>query len=307
MLKKSLIIVLSLWVSASFAQAPKVLNITYVKSPFNVQCMAMKERGTLEKALASDGVKVRWIPIKGGVNQIRGMAAGEIDMACAMNTSTLLIANATENTIVAVDGVARPTKAFAIAASTDIKTVQGLKGKTVVGPKGTLAHHMLLAALKKAGLNASDVNFISMNFPASLRALLVGRADAVLVTASGLLTAKKEKMNVLTTADGLMNAHLMLTARADFAKQSPEVVTKVIKANREALRWSQTNKDEALALGAKVHDISIADAKTLYSWMDFYEGISPDIQNDLEDTQAFLLNEGMMRGPVSVESLIWRP
>ena len=44
------------------------------------------------------------------------MAAGEIDMVAAMNTSTLLIANSAGNRIVIVDGVAHPDDTFAIMA-----------------------------------------------------------------------------------------------------------------------------------------------------------------------------------------------
>lgn len=65
---------------------PQQLNITYVKAPFNIQNIVMKNQGLLEKEFAKEGIKINWIPIKAGLNQVRGMAAGEIDMVAAMNT-----------------------------------------------------------------------------------------------------------------------------------------------------------------------------------------------------------------------------
>ena len=123
---KKILALISLWffaVAAYAAQWPQQLNITYVKAPFNIQNMVMKKQQLLEKEFEKEGIRINWIPIKAGINQVRGMAAGEIDMVAAMNTSTLLIANSAGNKILIVDGVAHPDETFAIMASPAIKTV----------------------------------------------------------------------------------------------------------------------------------------------------------------------------------------
>ena len=72
------------------------------------------------------------------------MAAGEIDMVAAMNTTTLMIANSVGNRIVIVGGVAHPDETFAVVAKPNIaKEISDLKGKTIVGPKGTVLHYLL--------------------------------------------------------------------------------------------------------------------------------------------------------------------
>ena len=123
---KKILALISLWlfaVAAYAAEWPQQLNITYVKAPFNIQNMVMKKQQLLEKEFEKEGIQINWIPIKAGINQVRGMAAGEIDMVAAMNTSTLLIANSAGNKILIVDGVAHPDETFAIMASPAIKTV----------------------------------------------------------------------------------------------------------------------------------------------------------------------------------------
>ena len=263
---------------------PQQLNITYVKAPFNIQNIVMKNQGLLEKEFAKEGIKINWIPIKAGLNQVRGMAAGEIDMVAAMNTSTLLIANSVGNRIVIVDGVAHPDDTFAIMAKPEVKNIVDLKGRQVVGPKGTVLHHLLSAALKSSGIEMKDVKWVSMNLPASLTTLLGGRADAALLAAGGILAAEKAGFHALVKAKGLIETNLVLAARADFAKEYPDVVRRVAKVNREAQE----------------------DAAKLFEWSHFYSDLTQKDIDALQNSQRFLLEQKMMNRSVDINTLIFK-
>lgn len=284
---------------------PQQLNITYVKAPFNIQNIVMKNQGLLEKEFAKEGIKINWIPIKAGLNQVRGMAAGEIDMVAAMNTSTLLIANSAGNRIVIVDGVAHPDDTFAIMAKPEVKNIVDLKGRQVVGPKGTVLHHLLSAALKSSGIEMKDVKWVSMNLPASLTTLLGGRADAALLAAGGILAAEKAGFHALVKAKGLIETNLVLAARADFAKEYPDVVRRVAKVNREALQWALTNKPQAIALGAKELQLSKEDAAKLFEWSHFYSDLTQKDIDALQNSQRFLFEQKMMNRSVDINTLIF--
>lgn len=284
---------------------PQQLNITYVKAPFNIQNIVMKSQGLLEKEFAEEGIKINWIPIKAGLNQVRGMAAGEIDMVAAMNTSTLLIANSAGNRIVIVDGVAHPDDTFAIVAKPEVKNIVDLKGRQIVGPKGTVLHHLLSAALKSSGVEMKDVNWVSMNLPASLTTLLGGRADAALLAAGGILAAEKAGFHALVKAKGLIETNLVLAARGDFAKEYPDVVRRVAKVNREALQWALTNKPQAIALGAKELQLSKEDAAKLFEWSHFYSDLTQKDIDALQNSQRFLLEQKMMNRSVDINTLIF--
>lgn len=284
---------------------PQQLNITYVKAPFNIQNIVMKNQGLLEKEFAKEGIKINWISIKAGLNQVRGMAAGEIDMVAAMNTSTLLIANSVGNRIVIVDGVAHPDDTFAIMAKPEVKNIVDLKGRQVVGPKGTVLHHLLSAALKSSGIEMKDVKWVSMNLPASLTTLLGGRADAALLAAGGILAAEKAGFHALVKAKGLIETNLVLAARADFAKEYPDVVRRVAKVNREALQWALTNKPQAIALGAKELQLSKEDAAKLFEWSYFYSDLTQKDIDALQNSQRFLLEQKMMNRSVDINTLIF--
>lgn len=285
---------------------PQQLNITYVKAPFNIQNIVMKNQGLLEKEFAKEGIKINWIPIKAGLNQVRGMAAGEIDMVAAMNTSTLLIANSAGNRIVIVDGVAHPDDTFAIVAKPEVKNIVDLKGRQIVGPKGTVLHHLLSAALKSSGIEMKDVKWVSMNLPASLTTLLGGRADAALLAAGGILVSEKAGFHVLAKAKGLIETNLVLAARGDFAKEYPDVVRRVAKVNREALQWALTNKSQAIALGAKELQLSKEDAAKLFEWSHFYSDLTQKDIDALQNSQRFLLEQKMMNRSVDINTLIFK-
>ncbi|MCR8920375.1 ABC transporter substrate-binding protein [Parasutterella secunda] len=284
---------------------PQQLNITYVKAPFNIQNIVMKSQGLLEKEFAEEGIKINWIPIKAGLNQVRGMAAGEIDMVAAMNTSTLLIANSAGNRIVIVDGVAHPDDTFAIVAKPEVKNIVDLKGRQIVGPKGTVLHHLLSAALKSSGVEMKDVNWVSMNLPASLTTLLGGRADAALLAAGGILAAEKAGFHALVKAKGLIETNLVLAARGDFAKEYPDVVRRVAKVNRQALQWALSNKSQAIALGAKELQLSKEDAAKLFEWSHFYSDLTQKDIDALQNSQRFLLEQKMMNRSVDINTLIF--
>ena len=284
---------------------PQQLNITYVKAPFNIQNIVMKNQGLLEKEFAKEGIKINWIPIKAGLNQVRGMAAGEIDMVAAMNTSTLLIANSAGNRIVIVDGVAHPDDTFAIVAKPEVKNIVDLKGRQIVGPKGTVLHHLLSAALKSSGVEMKDVNWVSMNLPASLTTLLGGRADAALLAAGGILAAEKAGFHALVKAKGLIETNLVLAARGDFAKEYPDVVRRVAKVNRQALQWALSNKSQAIALGAKELQLSTEDAAKLFEWSHFYSDLTQKDIDALQNSQRFLLEQKMMNRSVDINTLIF--
>lgn len=285
---------------------PQKLNITYVKAPFNIQNIVMKNQGLLEKEFVKEGIKINWIPIKAGLNQVRGMAAGEIDMVAAMNTSTLLIANSVGNRIVIVDGVAHPDDTFAIMAKPEVKNIVDLKGRQVVGPKGTVLHHLLSAALKSSGVEMKDVNWVSMNLPASLTTLLGGRADAALLAAGGILAAEKAGFHALVKAKGLIETNLVLAARGDFAKEYPDIVRRVAKVNRQALQWALSNKSQAIALGAKELQLSKEDAAKLFEWSHFYSDLTQKDIDALQSSQRFLLEQKMMNRSVDINTLIFK-
>ena len=102
----------------------------------------------LENAFKAEGVKINWRVINSGAIQGQAMASGDLDFSAVMNTASVLMAAGAGNSIRIASGVGHPQKIFAIIGKpgTDY-SIKDLKGKKVVGPKGTVLHQLLVAEL----------------------------------------------------------------------------------------------------------------------------------------------------------------
>ena len=291
--------------SAVAGAMPEKVTIVYVKAPFNLQNMVMKQKGLLEKAFAKDGVRVEWKSINSGAQQAQAMAAGSVDVSAVMNTASLLMANGSGNPIRVATGVSHPADTFAIVGKPGAKlSIKDLKGKKVAGPRGTVLHQLLVAALVKNDMNASDVEFLSMDPTSAMSAVTSGRVDAALLAASLIIKSEKAGCRVITTARDLVNVNLVMTTSEKFAKAYPEALEKIVRVERETLAWIRSHWDEAVAIGAKEHGISLEDASRLAKWSNYYDTVSAADVKSLRDDQAFLLENGLMRAPVDVDKLV---
>lgn len=305
-MKKTLLISAIALAFAGFAfAAPKEINIAYVKAPFNLQNMVMKDQKMLEKEFEKDGIKINWHDITSGAKQTQAMAAGALDVSGTMNTASLLLANAAGNPVKIATGIAHPTKVFAIVGKpgSDYK-VSDLKGKTVVGPKGTVLHQTLVAALVKNNIDPKDVNFINMDIPKGMTAMMAGKVDAALIAASGIIKANQGGAKTITTAEGYTQPNLVMTVSGKFAQENPEIVDRLVKVNRQALQWIKDHKEKALEIGAREHGISKENAAQLADWSNYYDTLSDKDLKELEADQDFLFDQGMMPRKINIKDVV---
>lgn len=292
--------------AASVSAAPiKELNISYVKPPFVLQLLVMKDHKMLEKEFAKDGIKINWHNMGTSPEAAHAMAAGSLDIAGNMNTAALLMLNAEGLPVRVLTGTAHPTSNFAIVSKPGTTlTVKDLKGKQVVGPKGTFLHQLLVAALEKEGLKESDVHFISMGIPKALGTVVAGKADAGLVASAALIKANKAGAKTIVNADGLVDPTLIMTTTEKFAKEHPDVVARVKKVYDQSLEWIRKNPEKAAEMGAQEHGISVEAAKTLMERSHYFSKWSKKDTEDLKTNEKFLRDNGMMRKDVDVNTLI---
>ncbi len=260
----------------------ETLNISYVRSPFNLQMMVMKEHGILDKEMAKQNVDVKWHEITSGAKQAQALASGDLHIAGVMNTASVLMANGANNPVRVIAGVSRPTDTFAIVgAKGGPKSVADLKGKKIAGPKGTVLHQTLVAALVKENMTIQDVEFIQMGLPQAFAALQSGQIDAALLAAGFVINAEKDGANVITTATGLVVPKLVMASSETIINQHPNWIEAARKAHDDAAKWIKNNPQEAIELGAKLQQISIEDAKKLYDWAHFTQRLNEEDMKSL--------------------------
>lgn len=297
---------ITLATGAAIAAEPlKEINISYVESPFNLQTIVMRKQELLEKEFAADGVKINWHSINSGAQQAQAMAAGSLDIGGVMNTTSVLLANAGGNPVLIAAGVSRPAGTFAILGKAGGPTsIEELKGKTVVGPRGTVLHQLLAAALASKGMTLSDVEFIGMDLPKAQAALVAGQVDAALLAASLKIKAEAAGAHVIATADGLVNPVLVMGVAKAFADAHPEAVSRVQRVEKEATAWVLAHLDEATAIGAEAQGISLEDGKKLAAWGGFTDTLTAKDVASIKEDLKFLTDNDMLKGTVDVEALM---
>lgn len=285
--------------------APDQINIAYVKDPFNLQNIVMKQHQSLEKEFQKDGIKINWVSINSGAQQAQAMAAGSLDVSAVMNTASLLMANGAGNKVLVATGVARPTQVFAVVgkAGQQMK-IEDLKGKKVAGPKGTVLHQVLVAALKSKGMSINDVEFIQMDPGKAYAALMGKHVDAALLAASLIIKSNQAGAKTVVTADGLVNPLLVMAVSEKFAKENSALLERIVKVHRQTTKWIYENYDQAIAMGAKEAGVSLQDADKLAKWSHYFDVITDEDLQSLKSDQAFLLANDMMQNKVNTDQLV---
>jgi len=284
---------------------PQTVNISYIITPFNLQIMVMKEKGMLEQAFAPLGVNVRWHNINSGPAQTMAMAAGSLDIAPAINSASVILANAAGNPVQIAALICRPKQTFALMVGPNgPRTIRELRGKTVAGAKGSVLHQMLIAALLKEGMKASDVKFIQMDINEARSALLANRVDAALQTSSLIIRNEEAGMRTLFTADGYINPLLFTAVRPAFAKSYPELLQVYLDVQNKAYDWIIANPKEAVELGSRIHQISTEDGMKLYNWNGFAKTMTEEDVKSLDADVDFLFQQKMIEKKIDPKTFI---
>lgn len=291
--------------NAPVSKNPTGITITYVKAPLNVPSIVEKKLGSFEKEFAKDNITVTFPEITVGSKQTEAMAAGSLDFAhCLGGTSAILAAaNGVDLKIIAI--YSRAPKAFVVLTKgAAIQNIADLKGKKVAGPKGTILHQLILAALAKNSMKPDDIEFISMDLPSSSAALMNGSVDAALSAGPDAVRAEKAGARILTTGEGLVEATIVTAVRGEFLQKYPELVKRFLSVHTAALSHIKTNTEEALKMTAAETGLPMEAVKQMYPWYDFDATIKPSDIQELKRTQDFLVQNGMLKKTIEIEKII---
>lgn len=282
------------------------INLTYVKSPLNVPSIIQKQDDLFGKEFKKDNIKVNFHEITTGPEQTQALAAGEIDFLHALGGTSALIAASNGVELKILNTYSRSPKGFMILTNNgSIKSAADLAGKKVAGPKGTILHQVLIAALDKEGLSMDDVEFINMGIPEASAALADGSVDAALIAGPAALKAMKSGSKLVANGEGLVDGIIVTAVSTDFAEKHPEIVERFMKVEEETLEYVNNNFDEAMEKVAKEVDLSVEETKELYAWYDFSLDITDKDISSLEDTQNFLIKNGLQEKKVDIKELIY--
>ncbi|MGV7030969.1 aliphatic sulfonate ABC transporter substrate-binding protein [Methylobacterium symbioticum] len=221
------------------AEDPKEIRLDW--ATYNPVGLVLKEKGFLEEALASRGIKVRWVQSLGSNKALEFLNAGAIDFGSAAGAAAL-VARINGNPIKAVYAFSRPEwTALVTRKDTGIAKPADLKGKRVAVTRGTDPHIFLIRALQSAGLTERDAKLVLLQHPDGRTALDRGDVDAWAGLDPMMAAAEIENGDLLFYRDAAANTWGLLDVREEFARAHPDLVRTVIAAYERARAYALAN------------------------------------------------------------------
>ncbi|MGN1024152.1 MAG: ABC transporter substrate-binding protein [Lachnospiraceae bacterium] len=139
-----------------------------------------------------------------------------------------------------------------LVATSDITTVQDLKGKTVATQLYSVDHMLLLTMLDQNGMSQDDINLVDMSIQEAGSAFISGQCDAACIWDPYFSQAKEAGGNVLfSTADNPDLITDVLGASAEICDEHPEVVQALVQSFFDAVDYYNENTDDAVAIMAE--------------------------------------------------------
>jgi len=285
--------------------AVDVINISYVKLPLNVPSIVEKKLELFEKEFGKDGIKVAFPEITEGPKMTEALAAGSLDFCNALGGTSAILAAANGVDLKVIGIYSRAPKAFTIMTKDDgITSIKDLKGKKIAGPKGTILHQLLLAALSQNQMNIEDVEYINMSIPQAVTALNSNNVDAALVAGPAVPQAIDAGGRIITTGEGLLDATIVIAVRGDFLREHPDLVKRYMKVHNKSLEYITEHPEEVYKMAAEETGISKENVVTMLDWYDFNPDITEKDIEELEKTQDFLLENDMLKQPIKISDII---
>jgi sulfonate transport system substrate-binding protein len=272
--------------------------------------IVLQVSGALEKRLAPQGLDIEWREFPGGPQLLEALNGGSLDFGITGEAPPVFAqAAGVPFVYVGVDKPAPAGEAILVAKDSPIHTVADLKGKRVAFNKGSNVHYLVVAALEKAGLHASDIEPIYLA-PADGRAAFErGSVDAWAIWdpyyAAGQAATKAR---VLADGTGIAKNPQFYLAARDFAKSQPALLRTILEEIAKTDSWAATHQAEVAQLlaphtGLPIEILNVALARLGY-------GVAP-LDADIVANQQLIADTfykaGLIPKAIAVRDAVWNP
>lgn len=292
------------WLPAAVhAAPPKEVRLDYAY--YAPTSLVLKQQGLLEKALAPQGIAVKWTFSQGSNRSLEYLNGGSTDFASTAGLAAVLSrANGAPINTVYVAG--RPEwTALVVPKDSPVQSLADLKGKKVAATKGTDPFLFLLQSLQKAGLDKNDVEIVHLQHPDGRVALERGDVQAWAGLDPLMAASELQAGSRLLYRNRDFNSYSVLSVTEKFAKEQPELIKQVIAAYEQARQWAIANPDALAQLLADEAKLPLEVAKLQLSRTDF-SNPQPGAEHikALKASAPILLDEQLVRPGTDVAQVV---
>jgi sulfonate transport system substrate-binding protein len=289
------------------AAQSKIVRIGIQKG---VTLFILRDRHTLEPALAPLGVGVTWKEFPAGPQLLEALNVGAIDFGVTGEAPPIFAQAAGAPLVyVGVQPSSPRGEAIFVPKDSAIRDLADLKGKRVALNKGSNVHYLLVRALESTGLRLSDIRPVYLP-PADARAAFEqGSVDAWVIWDPFLAAALDGTgARLLKDGTGLAPNRQYLLASRPLVSAQPDVVRTILTELDKVDHWVAANQSEAATLLSPSMGLPVRVLEASLSRTGFGIGpVTPEIaadQQKIADTFAAL---GLIPARIDVGSAVWNP
>lgn len=248
--------------STAWAADPSVkqLRIGYQKASVNL--VIAKQQKLFEQEFPN--AKISWNEFPGGPQILEALAVGSIDIGATGDTPPVYAQAGNKPLHYFAYETAKPlASAILVPSNSKITQLSQLKGKRIGVHRGSSSHYLLVQAVRKAGLQWTDIQPIWLS-PADARAAFQkGAIDAWAIWDPYYASAQMEdKAKVLASGKGLSPNYTFYLASGDLVKNYPQALKGIIKQVNVADKWVQSNKAATATLFAQSTGLKLNVSQT---------------------------------------------
>jgi NitT/TauT family transport system substrate-binding protein len=208
----------------------------------------------------AEGLDVDVIRGYGAADAVKRIAAGTITFGTG-DTGALVISRAQGIKVKAVGMVyGKAPYVLWIRKDAGVKTPKDLEGKTIGSAAGSVVRLLFPAFAKLAGVDASRVNWATIDAPSHFPMLFSKRVDAVIDYIVGLPTVTKRgkeagvEIQPMLYADYGLNIYSnAVMVREEMLAEKPDVIRKMLRATYRGFEDALRNPAEAAKIVKRRH------------------------------------------------------
>jgi ABC-type nitrate/sulfonate/bicarbonate transport system substrate-binding protein len=246
--------------------------------------------------------------ISGGSEAAAATVSGQLDMGCYGTPILILLSRG--GALKIIGAPANKNLDYELFATSDIKTVEELKGKTVaVGAPGTGGHQQFLRIITAHGLSQDDLEILGSGGSDPALLLSSGRIQAVITRSDVSAKLESEGIgHVLASSKDYYDTyqHSYIYATDAFIKEHPDTIVNYLKALRESYDYSRTHLEELVAKGAEIMNMNEKAVRNFFE-KDFERwDLSLSLSDEgIENAIAFLKSIGDIEDTVKFDKATW--
>jgi sulfonate transport system substrate-binding protein len=282
------------------------LRIGYQKGSFTL--VLARGLGLVEKQLP--GTAVSWVEFPAGPQLLEALAVGSVDIGSTGDSPPVFAQAAGKDLLYVGAEPPKPTSsAILVRHDAPIRTLADLKGKRIALQKGSSAHFLTVQAVKKGGLQWSDIQPVYLA-PADARAAFErGAVDAWAIWDPYYAAAEVDSgVRVLTTSQGLTGNNSFYLASRALARNEP-ALRAIFSALTDSDAYVRSHRRESAEHFAQATGLGLA---TVLRVIDRRPAapvgpITQALINDQQQVADAFAQLGLIPRPLRVADIVWRP